>query len=81
MPVFKFRSVEGFDEHHRDLWSERSDDAWFRRVASLWRQSERLNPRSFPAGVRKYRTIEDAQAERDRWLQQHVEALRTERRG
>ncbi len=81
MPVLKFRSVEGFDEHRRDLWCETPDDKWFHRIASLWRRSAHLNPRRFTPGVRKYRTVKEAQADRERWLQKHVDALRKERSG
>ncbi len=79
MPVFKFRSVEGFDEHRGDLWCKAPDDKWFRRIASLWSRSARLNPRRFPPGVRKYRSMKESQADRERWLQKHVDALRRER--
>ncbi len=79
MPVVKLRSIEELDKLHRDLWCEQPDDAWFQRVARLWSRSSRLNPRRFPPGVHKYRRIEDAQAERERWLTEHVTALRRER--
>ena len=80
MPVIKFRSVHELDKSRRDLWCERPDDAWFQRIARLWARSARLNPRRFAPGVRRYRSVEEAQCERELWLRQHVEALR-QRRG
>ena len=75
MPVLKFRSVEGFAQHERDLWCDEPDEEWFRRIARLWSRSARLNPRKFPPGVRKYRDIQAAQAEREQWLQEHIDSL------
>ena len=79
MPVLKLRSVEGFAEHDRELWCDEPDSDWFRRIARLWSRSARLNPRTFPPGVRRYRDIREAQEERERWLQEHIDTLRRQR--
>jgi len=81
VPVLKFRSVEELDERRRDLWCQHPGDAWFQRIARLWVRSARLNPRRFPPGVRKYRSLGEAQSERELWLRQHIQALRKERSG
>ncbi len=79
MPVQKFRTLEEMNAADRDMWCDEPDDAYLERVRQLWRRSALLNPRSYPKGVRKYRTLEEAQAERDRWLTEHVQKLQRER--
>jgi len=64
MPVQKFRS---FDEATRALAMQPADpDALAARIASLWALSSALTPPLGLRGVRKYRSIEDANADRDR---------------
>ena len=79
MPLKKFRSVEEMDEHRRELWCDEPDAEYFQRVAELWELSSRTNPRTFPSGVFKYRSLEEAQADRDRLLTEHVRRLRRSR--
>jgi hypothetical protein len=79
VPVRKFRSIEEMDAASRDLWSDRLDEAYFDRLRRLWRRSVRLDPRTFPKGVIKYRSLDEAQADRDRWLSEHIAVLRRER--
>lgn len=64
MPVQKYRSVEemevswvapGTDEHHRAV------EAVLRLVALF------APKRALPPGVFKYRTVEEANTERERW--------------
>ncbi len=78
MPVRKFRSIEEMDAASRDLWSDRLDEAYLERLRRLWRRSAHLSPRIFPKGVIKYRSLEEAQADRDRWLAEHIAHLRQE---
>ena len=75
MPLRKFRSVEEMDELRRELWCDEPDAEYFGRVGELWELSSRLNPRQFPSGVFKYRSLEEAQADRDRLLTEHVRQL------
>jgi hypothetical protein len=79
VPRYKFRSVEDLEERALDLCSRERDRAWFRRVAKLWEASARLNPRRFPRGAHRYRSLEEAQAEREAWLKEHVTELRRSR--
>jgi hypothetical protein len=64
MPVRKFRS---FDEAREALWGEPGDPTHLRRVAWLWAFSDRLYPRRFPRGVYRFRSIEEADAQRRQW--------------
>ncbi len=79
MPFKKFRSVEEMDEARRDLWCDQPDEACFKRIAQLWERSARLSPRKFPKGVVKYRNIEEAQADRERWISKNIRRLQEER--
>ena len=64
MPVQKFRS---FDDATRALAARPADpDAVAARVASLWALSSALTPSLGFRGVRKYRSIEEADADRQR---------------
>jgi len=45
----------------------------------LWDRSARLSPRKLPKGVVKYRSIEEADADRERLITEHVRRLREER--
>jgi hypothetical protein len=64
MPVQKFRS---FDEATRALATRPAEPGPLAaRVASLWAFSSRLTPALGVRGVRKYRSIEEANADRER---------------
>lgn len=59
MPVKKFRSVE---EMNTPVWRSAGDPALVRAIASVWAFGRRTRPRSFPPGVRKFRSITDMKA-------------------
>ena len=77
MPVQRFRSL---DEAHRALWVAPDDPALVSRIRNLWRFSARLLERRIPRGVRRFASIEAANAERERWVEERVNALLGERR-
>ena len=76
MPVQRFRT---FDDARRDLWLTPSDPKLLARIRSLWEFSARLAPCAMPQGVRKFRSIEEANQDRDRWTQERIHALRAAR--
>ena len=76
MPVQRFRSL---DDARRALWVAPGDPALFARIRSVWRFSSRLLDRRIPRGLRRFRRIEDANAERERWIAARVDALVAER--
>lgn len=78
MSIRKFRDVSEMED---SLWYERDDPALPRAVAEVWDFAERVCPLRFPPGVHKYRTIEDASADRERWEQANFEAFQARRRG
>jgi hypothetical protein len=76
MPIQKFRS---FEDARRALWVSSQQHHLIARIKSLWAFSTRLVPRQIPRGVRKFRSIEAANRERDQWVTQRVQALQTQR--
>lgn len=64
MPVRKFRSVEAMDE---TVWLEPGDPRLPRAIRWCWDMAARLAPIDFPAGVYKHRSIEELNAQTDRW--------------
>jgi len=64
MPLRKYRSVE---EMPSPRWSERLDPENLRRACDVSALAGRLHPRRFPAGLHKYRSIEDASEARRGW--------------
>ena len=64
MPVQKFRS---FDSAREALWGDPSEPGYFRRMAWLWAFSDWLSPKTFPHGVYRFRSIEEANHQRLEW--------------
>lgn len=56
MPVKKFRTVE---ELNQPIWRRPGAPELFRAMSSIWAFAQRTNPRKFPPGVRKYRSIDE----------------------
>lgn len=76
MPLERFRD---FDEARRAQWVAKGDPALGRRIRSLWAFARRLAPGSGPRGVRRYRTIEEANRDREQWTAERARRLRQER--
>lgn len=77
MPVHKYRSIE--DMPDAALRYDAGDPAIPRKVRYLWRLSEALLGgvgTCIPRGVRKYRSIEEANADRDRWEDERIARIR-----
>ena len=69
MPVQKFRD---FDDARRALWLPSGHKDLVRRIKGLWAFSSRLVPRQIPRGVRKFRSIEEANQEREEWVTRRI---------
>jgi len=76
MPVYKYKT---FEEAERALWNFHPDEAYFKRVAELWDFADKLCPIRCPQGVFKFRSIEEANEQRDEWELAHAKKLRLER--
>jgi hypothetical protein len=77
MPVQRFRD---FEEARRALWSERGDPKLSARIRSLWAFARRLAPGAAPRGLRRFRTLEEANRHREEWIERRVRALSEARR-
>jgi hypothetical protein len=77
MPVQKFRSIEEMPD--AALKYDAGDPAIPNKIRYLWRLSEALLGgvgTCIPRGVRKYRSIEEANEDRDRFEQERVDRIR-----
>jgi hypothetical protein len=52
-------------EHH--VWYEPGSPQLFAVIRHVWSLADRICPLRFPPGVHKHRTIEQAEALRERW--------------
>jgi hypothetical protein len=77
MPIRKYRSIEEMNEDWR--WNAPGDPAITRKIRALWRFSESaVQPVGLciPRGVRKYRSVEEANGDREEWEQERIDRLR-----
>lgn len=77
MPIQRFHSSE---EAREALWVRHADPRLVPRIRSLWAFASRLAPGTAPRGVRRFRSFEEAQRDRDEWITKRAHALRAARR-
>jgi len=77
MPVRRFRDVSEMED---TLWRERGP-ALFDAIRRAWEFAAKTVELRFPPGVYKHRTIEEANAQTERWAQANFEAFHARRRG
>jgi hypothetical protein len=75
MPVWKYRRIEDMPE----AWAMKQDVPLGRRIRAVLSLGPIAGPLHVPRGVRKYRSMEDAADERERWEQERVDRIRAER--
>lgn len=71
MPIRKFRSIEEMDGH---TWRKPGDPELYRAIAFTWELARRTNPRRFPPGVHRYRSIDELNRADDDRLREHIRA-------
>jgi hypothetical protein len=76
MPVYKYKD---FEQAERALWNFHPDEAYFKRVAELWAFANKLSPITYPRGVFKYRSIEEANKQRYEWELARAKQIQAER--
>lgn len=69
MPVQKFKTLE---DAEKALVINEPNEAYFKRVAQLFRFANKLNPIKWPKGIFKFRTIEDANQHREEIERAHM---------
>lgn len=65
MPIKRFRTLE---EAELDLLCPKPDAAYFRRLARLLASRPAFAARGIPRGMLKYRTLEEADRDAEKWL-------------
>ncbi|HET7437730.1 MAG TPA: hypothetical protein VFN10_23695 [Thermoanaerobaculia bacterium] len=75
MPVFKYRRIEDMPEP----WMIGDDRKIGARLRTVLNWATLPGPIGFPRGVHKYRTIEEMQADRERWEDERIARIRAER--
>jgi hypothetical protein len=73
MPIRKFRSIEEMDGN---VWREPGDSELYRAIRFTWDLARRMNPRRFPPGVHKFRSIDEMNRADDARLAEHVRSRR-----
>ena len=72
MPIKKYRDVSEMEEIAHEPGSPRLYEV----IRHVWGLSDRICPLKFPSGVFKHRSIEDAEALRERWEDANFRARR-----
>lgn len=57
------------------------DPALYKAIADMWAFGRRTNPRRFPPGVYKYRSIQEMDRAQEQLLAEHIAALQRQRHG
>jgi hypothetical protein len=64
VPVYRFRQL---DDARRALWVSPGAADLAERIRRLWAFAAHFAPRRLPPGVRKFRSIEEANRDRVEW--------------
>jgi hypothetical protein len=65
MPVYKFKS---FQEARDALLVKEPDDNYYKMLSGFYATFGKLFTRRFPHGVYKFKTIKEAQKQKDDWI-------------
>jgi len=63
--VYKYKS---FADAERALWDFRPGIEYYKRLARYFMLTEKICPPSFPRGIYKYKSFEEAQQQRMEWI-------------
>jgi hypothetical protein len=77
MPIRKFKTLEEADRAISITYHP--DEAYFKRVAALWNFADKLDPVSWPRGIFKFKTIEEANKHREEIEKAHAQKKRVEK--
>lgn len=71
MPIKKYRSV---DEMDGNTWREPESEELYRAIERVWSFAARTLQPTYPPGVHKHRSIEEAQRQKEAWGQANFKA-------
>jgi hypothetical protein len=77
MPIYKYKT---FEEADKALWNFNPDEAYFEQVAALWRFANKLSPITYPRGIFKFRTLEEANRHRGEFELAHAKAIQAKKK-
>jgi len=72
MPVKKIRNLQEMED---SLWREPGSPELLQAIDAVQRFAAHTFPRHFPPGVYKYRSIEEAERQREIWEEADFQAL------
>lgn len=75
MPVWKYRSIDETPE----AWQMKLGRPLGPRIRAVLSLAPIAGPLNIPRGVHKFRSIEEAQADRERYEQERIDRLRAAR--
>jgi len=75
MPVWKYKSVEEMPE----AWEMKRGQPLGPRIRAVLSLAPIAGPLHIPRGVRKFRSIEEAQADRERYEQERIDRIQAAR--
>lgn len=68
MSAYKIKKFKTFEDAERDLWIIKPDKDYFRRVFGFLDEFFLRFIKKFPRGIYKYKTFEEAEKHRLKWL-------------
>jgi hypothetical protein len=77
MPVRRFRSIE--EMKAQPMWRRPGDPALYRAIAAVWEMGMRTGVHRFPPGVYKHHSMEDLNAQTERWMEENFRAFHARR--
>jgi hypothetical protein len=78
VPVHKYRDVSDMEDR---TWRAPGDPTLWRAIAAAWDFAHRTTRPSFPPGVYRHRSLEEAEERREAWERRNFEAFRRRRAG
>jgi len=70
MPVYKYKSLQGARDA---LLAKEPDENYYRMLSDFYETFGKLFTRRFPHGVYKFKTIKEAQKQKDDWILDRIE--------
>ncbi len=77
MPVYKYRHIGEMEDRN---WRPKGDAGLFRAMRATWELARRTTAPRFPPGVYTHRSVDAAEALRERWERANFEAFHARRR-